>query len=104
MITHTVAHTLPGLEAAPFWTPPQEHPYVMQPGAESGPEWAPAAYSPRTHYSYIPAGGYEPWLYYGHAGSPTTLGSTITDKPSYAADDHYGLFDALDTTTGKLAW
>ena len=104
LIPHSVVQTLPGTEAAPFYTPPQEKPLVMQPGAESGPEWAPAAYSPRTKYSYIPAGGYEPWLYYGEQGSPNTLGSTLSDKPSYAAGDHYGLFDALDTTTGKLAW
>ena len=76
----------------------------MQPGAESGPEWPPAAYSPRTKYSYIPAGGYEPWLYYGEQGSPATLGSTLCDRPSYPEGEHYGLFDALDTTTGKLAW
>jgi plastocyanin len=90
--------------AAPFFTPPQEKPQVMQPGAESGPEWPPAAYSPRTKYSYIPAGGYEPWLYYGEPNSPATLGSTLSDRPSYPEGEHYGLFDALDTTTGKLAW
>jgi alcohol dehydrogenase (cytochrome c) len=104
LIPHSVVQTLPGTQAAPFYTPPQEKPLVMQPGAESGPEWPPAAYSPRTKYTYIPAGGYEPWLYYGEQGSPNTLGSTLSDKPSYAAGDHYGLFDALDTTTGKLAW
>lgn len=104
LIPHAVVQTVPGQQAAPFWTPPQEKPQVMQPGAESGSEWAPAAYSPRTKYSYIPAGGYEPWLYYGEQGSPATLGSTLSDRPSYPEGDHYGLFDALDTTTGKLAW
>jgi alcohol dehydrogenase (cytochrome c) len=104
LIPHVVTQTQQGETAAPFWTPPQEKPQVMQPGAESGPEWPPAAYSPRTKYSYIPAGGYEPWLYYGEQGSPATLGSTLSDRPSYPAGEHYGLFDALDTTTGKLAW
>ena len=42
-----------------FWTPPSEKSQLFQPGAESGPEWAPAAYRPRTHFAYIPAGGYE---------------------------------------------
>jgi alcohol dehydrogenase (cytochrome c) len=104
LIPHSVVQTLPDQQAAPFYTPPQEKPQVMQPGAESGPEWPPAAYSPRTKYSYIPAGGYEPWLYYGEQGSPATLGSTLSDKPSYPDGEHYGIFDALDTTTGKLAW
>ena len=57
LIPHAVERTVPGQVAAPFWTPPQEKPQVMQPGAESGPEWPPAAYSPRTKYSYIAAGG-----------------------------------------------
>jgi alcohol dehydrogenase (cytochrome c) len=104
LIPHTVTNTVAGQVAAPFWTPPQEKPQVMQPGAESGPEWPAAAYSPRTKYTYISAGGYEPWLYYGEAGSPATLGSTLSDRPSYPPGEHYGLFDALDTTTGKLAW
>lgn len=104
LIPHEVAQTLPDQMAVPFYTPPQEKPQVVQPGAESGPEWPPAAYSPRTKYTYIPAGGYEPWLYYGEPNSPATLGSTLSDRPSYAEGDHYGLFDALDTTTGKMAW
>jgi quinohemoprotein ethanol dehydrogenase len=104
LIPQRVVETLPGQLAVPFYTPPQEKPQVMQPGAESGPEWPPAAYSPRTKYSYIPAGGYEPWLYYGEPNSPATLGSTLSDRPSYPDGQHYGLFDAMDTTTGKLAW
>ena len=76
----------------------------MQPGAESGPEWPPAAYSPRTKYTYIPAGGYEPWLFHAIPETPNTLGSLITDKPSHPENDHYGLFDAVDTTTGKIVW
>ena len=104
LIPQKVEQTLPGQLAVPFYTPPQEKPQVMQPGAESGPEWPPAAYSPRTKYTYIPAGGYEPWLYYGEPNSPATLGSTLSDRPSFPEGEHYGLFDALDTTTGKLAW
>lgn len=104
LIPQSVAQALPGQKAVPLWTPPQPEPLVMQPGAESGPEWAPAAYSPRTRFTYIPAGGYEPWLFHAIPETPNTLGSLINDKPSYAENDHYGLFDAMDTTTGKLAW
>ena len=89
---------------AKFYTPPQEQALIMQPGAESGSEWPPAAYSPRTGYVYIPAGGYEPWYYQSGPDNADNLGSTLEDNPSYKAVDHYGLFDALDTQTGKLAW
>ena len=89
---------------AKFYTPPQEQPLIMQPGAESGSEWPPAAFSPRTGYVYVPAGGYEPWYYKSAPDNFDNLGSTLEDKPSYKTADHYGLFDALDTTTGKLAW
>jgi outer membrane protein assembly factor BamB/plastocyanin len=91
-------------KAVPLWTPPVEEPHVIQPGAEAGPEWAPAAYSPRTRYTYIPAGGYEPWVYHSIPNVPNTLGSLISDAPSYVDSAHYGLFDAVDTTTGKIAW
>lgn len=104
LIPHEVTIQPPDPRAAQFFTPPDVNPQVIQPGAESGPEWPAAAYSPRTKYSYIPAGGYEPWLYYGEPGSPATLGSTLSDRPSYPDGEHYGLFDAMDTTTGKLAW
>jgi quinohemoprotein ethanol dehydrogenase len=104
LIPQSVAETLPGQTAVPLWTPPQEEPQVMQPGAESGPEWPPAAYSPRTKYVYIPAGGYEPWLFHAIPETPNTLGSLITDKPSHPENAHYGLFDAVDTTTGKIVW
>jgi alcohol dehydrogenase (cytochrome c) len=104
LIPQSVAETLPGQTAVPLWTPPQEQPMVMQPGAESGPEWPPAAYSPRTRYAYIPAGGYEPWMFHAIPETPNTLGSLITDKPSHPENAHYGLFDAVDTTTGKIVW
>jgi alcohol dehydrogenase (cytochrome c) len=28
----------------------------------------------------------------------------ISDRPSRSESDHYGLFDAVDTTTGKIVW
>jgi quinohemoprotein ethanol dehydrogenase len=104
LIPHSVSEAKTDFPAAPFWTPPSEKPQLFQPGAESGPSWAPAAYSPRTHFSYIPAGGYEPWVFFAHAHSPNALGSVLSDMPSYPDGSHYGLFDAIDTTTGKMAW
>jgi PQQ-dependent dehydrogenase (methanol/ethanol family) len=92
----------PGLSAAPMWTPPHAEPVVMQPGFESGAEWCPAAYSPRTHYTYIPAGGYEPWIY----SAPEQRTSTIGGNPIPLRGDFtpWGLMEAVDTTTGKIAW
>ncbi|MGA7731785.1 MAG: PQQ-binding-like beta-propeller repeat protein [Chloroflexia bacterium] len=104
LIPHSVLKDYPPYKNALMWTPPGEEPKVFQPGAESGPEWAGAAYSPRTKYSYIPAGGYEAWLIQAVPDSPNTLGSTLSDRPSHAVEDRYGLFDAVDTTTGKIAW
>lgn len=102
LIPHQVEQTPPGLKSAPLWTPPQEQPLLIQPGYEAGPEWTAAAYSPRTRYAYIPAGGYEPWLYHAMPSIVNSVGSTMFDQIPGVAN--YGLFDALDTTTGKIAW
>ena len=91
-----------GITAAPMWTPPQEQPHLIQPGFEAGPEWSASAYSPRTKYAYIQAGGYEPWLYHATETLQNSLGSTGVD--AIPGVTNYGLFDAMDTTSGKLAW
>lgn len=93
----------PGTTAASLFTPPQQQPMVFQPGFESGPEWGAGAYSPRTHYSYIPAGGYEPWIEHAQPSIVNTLGSTGGGDKAPGMQT-YGLFDAVDTTTGKIAW
>ena len=104
LIPMTVTSTPPGLTSAPMWTPPQETPLLEQVGAEmSGPEWAPGAYSPRTHYAYIPAGGYSPWLYHATPTEVNSYGSTGS-PPAVPGLTSYGLFDAVNTATGKIAW
>lgn len=102
LIPQEVEKTPDGMRSAPMWTPPQEQPLLIQPGFEAGPEWTASAYSPRTRYAYIQAGGYEPWLYHATQDLQNSLGSTAVDK--IPGVEHYGLFDAVDTTTGKLAW
>jgi alcohol dehydrogenase (cytochrome c) len=104
LIPHEVFNPPPGWQAAPFYSTPGEQPLLMQPGYESGPEWPPAAYSPRTKYVYIPAGGYNPWASKTDQDVLNTLGSTADGSPNYAGEDQFGLFDALDTATGKIAW
>ncbi len=102
LIPQEVENQPPGIEAAPMWTPPQEQPLLIQPGFEAGPEWTASAYSPRTNYAYIQAGGYEPWLYHATEELQNSLGSTGVD--AIPGVKNYGLFDAMDTTTGELAW
>ncbi len=103
LIPHAVEKTPPGMQSGPIFTPPQEQPILIQPGFESGPEWSAGAYSPRTRYSYIPAGGYAPWLYQAMPDQVNSLGSTGAEAQMPPLDK-YGLFDAVDTTSGKIAW
>jgi quinohemoprotein ethanol dehydrogenase len=97
----------PGFIAAPQWTPVQPTPLVFQSIFDGGMEWPPAAYSLRTHFVY------------SHARYlPADVG--ITDKP---ADTNcptsptctftfvqipgltvHGVYGAVDTRTGKVAW
>jgi len=89
---------------APF-TVPQEVPYLINPGFESGPQWTPSAYSPRTGMTYIAAGGYDPWVYHAVEPRVTSLGSTGQHEvPGLNGVETYGLIDAVDTTTGHIAW
>ena len=107
LIPHTVEETAATApyRKGPMFTPPQETPFLMNPGFESGPQWAPSAYSPRTGMTYISAGGYDPWLY--HAVEPviSSLGSTGQHAlPGLNEVETYGLIDAMDTNTGRIAW
>ena len=87
---------------APMFTPPGRDPVLIQPGWEAGPGWSPSAYSPRTHYEYIDAGGYQPWLYHADPYVSSDVGSVALGRQPGVSN--YGLFDALDTTTGRIAW
>ncbi|HYZ82817.1 MAG TPA: PQQ-binding-like beta-propeller repeat protein [Bryobacteraceae bacterium] len=103
VIPQTVASAPAGVRTGPIFTVPQEQPTLIQPGAESGPEWPPGAYSPRTRYSYLQAGGYSPWTYSAIPTVVNSLGSTVAlnDIPGI---ETFGLFVAMNTTTGKIAW
>ncbi|MEZ4609762.1 MAG: hypothetical protein R2838_05865 [Caldilineaceae bacterium] len=84
LIPHEVTGNPGGTDATPaeFYTPQQEKPLIMQPGAESGSEWPPAAYSPRTGYIYIPAGGYEPWFYQSGPDNTDNLARRCVTNPA----------------------
>ncbi|HEX5499124.1 MAG TPA: PQQ-binding-like beta-propeller repeat protein, partial [Thermomicrobiales bacterium] len=106
LVPHTVnPKDVPaGMTAASMWTPPREDFVVINPGPSGGPQWPPAAYSPRTKYVYVPAGGYMPFAYEANPNYPeNTTGSGGTNV-GVKADVQYGLLDAVDTTTGKIAW
>lgn len=99
----TVAMTPKGLASGPLWTVPRPRPTLIQPGAETGPEWPAGAFSPRTGYVYLPAGGYDPWFYRADPHTTSTSGSTLISVDTTAISS-YGLFDAVNTATGKIAW
>ena len=104
LVPNYVVVNASGFRSAPMWTPPREQPLLEQPGAEnSGPEWSPGAYSPRTRFAYIPSGGYSPWLYYAMPAETNFYGSTGT-APAIPKISTYGLFNAVDTQTGKIVW
>lgn len=102
LVPHVVTNPPAGTQPAPFYTPPHAEPVLIQPGFEAGPEWAPGAFSPRTKYAYIPAGGYEPWEYKALPWLINTVGSTA--EGFVPGIENYGQFVAMDTTTGKIAW
>jgi alcohol dehydrogenase (cytochrome c) len=94
---------IPGVKEGPIYTAPDEgDPVLIQPGYESGMEWPPAAYSPRTRYVYVSTGGYQPWLTRVTREVLNSLGGT--PEPVIDGNTQYGLTQALDTTTGKIAW
>jgi quinohemoprotein ethanol dehydrogenase len=102
---HSVESVPPGYVAAPQWTPPQETTLVMQPGAEGGLEWPPMAYSPRTQFIYHHA-RYIPQAFHTtptntSGGTLPGWGSTTDDVPGIT---EYGVYGAVDATTGKIAW
>jgi alcohol dehydrogenase (cytochrome c) len=106
---HIAESPLPaGYTAAPQWTPVQPTPFVFQPLFDGGMQWPPAAYSPRTHFVY----SHSRYL-------PGDIG--VTDSPANDANCpsatctftgtffipgvvNHGVYGAVDTRTGKVAW
>lgn len=102
LIPDQVEHVPQQMHAAAEWTPPQPDPTLIQPGFEAGPEWTPSAYSPRTHFTYIEAGGYQPWNYRAIPDEVNTLASAAV--PKIPGVRNWGLIEAIDTTTGRIVW
>jgi quinohemoprotein ethanol dehydrogenase len=102
LIPQNVEGAPPGVRTAPMYTPPREEPTLIQPHFESGPEWPPSAYSPRTRFAYLQAGGYQPGIFRAIPAIVNSFGSTGGASPE--GIENYGLFVAIDTTTGKTAW
>jgi quinohemoprotein ethanol dehydrogenase len=110
-LTEHMATGLPaGYTAAPMWTPGGPTPMVFQPIATAGTEWPPAAYSPRTKMIYSHT-RYEPFnttvtsdptisnCQLGHT-SFGTCGVTFGSAPGVSQ----GVYGAVNTLTGKVAW
>ena len=92
------------------YTPPGETEFIMVPGDDGGCEWGPAAFSPRTKFVYYGT-RYEPTTFKTKSGNRNLigtgpgalhLGSTFTN--SVPGSNPFGLFGALNTRTGKIAW
>ncbi len=107
LLEHEAELPLPvGETPAPMWTAMQPTPLVFQPWAD-GVEWPPAAYSPRTHFLYSHS-RYSP-VNVGVTDSPATdllcpVGCTFTGTFFVAGSTPHGVYGAIDTRTGKLAW
>src|SRR3984957_19020852 len=86
----------PGEIAAPMWATLGPTPMVFAPLASGGMEWPMAAYSPRTGF------------YYSHAKySPSNSGIDSTGARVPGASllgVRHGVFGAINTVTGKVAW
>jgi len=98
-----------GHTAAPQWTTVQPTPLVYQPIFDGGMEWPPAAYSPRTHFVYSHA-RYLP-ADFGVTDSPAndvncpfSQTCTFTGTFDIPGVVNHGVYGAVDTHTGKVAW
>jgi hypothetical protein len=99
----TEARTPAGMTSGPMFTVANPTATLIQPGFETGPEWPAGAFSPRTGYVYLLAGGEEPWVYQSMPQQINTTGSAGTGIKGDKIKS-YGLFDALNTATGKMIW
>jgi PQQ-dependent dehydrogenase (methanol/ethanol family) len=114
--------TLPaGMAAAPAYATPGTTVMARQPGLSGGVNWPPAAYSPRTNFLYSHA-FYEPnaWgiansvdtpvchavglasLYCGI--SEATGGVLLSASGGGLYGVNHGVYGAINTVTGKIAW
>jgi quinohemoprotein ethanol dehydrogenase len=107
---HLATGLAAGQIAAPMWTTTGPTPVVYQPWDGGGTEWPPAAYSPRTH------------LIYSHANyAPADIGITNAAATpancrggnlefcgilygSPAPGFEHGVYGAVNTLTGQVAW
>ncbi len=75
----------------------------MLPGANGGSEWSPAAYSPRTGYLYV-LGLHQPMLYKTKPEPRRSPAFWLSGAFYGNGEPQYGLFTAVDLSTGKIAW
>jgi quinohemoprotein ethanol dehydrogenase len=108
LLEHEAELPLPaGYIAAPMWTTEGPTPMVFQPWAD-GVEWPPAAYSPRTHFLYSHS-RYAP-VDVGITNDPVhdtmcPIGPcTFTGTFFVPGQTPHGVYGAIDTRTGKIAW
>jgi quinohemoprotein ethanol dehydrogenase len=98
-----------GYIAAPMWTTVQPTPMVFQPIFDGGMEWPPAAYSPRTHFIYsharfVPADVGITDSPANDTNCPFSGICTFTGTFSIPGVTNHGVYGAVDTRTGKVAW
>src|ERR1700733_2226332 len=106
-LTEHHAEALPaGYIAAPMWTPVGPTPMVFQPYDTGGMDWPPAAYSPRTRMIYS-HGRYTPSNLSVTNNAATNAGcpgeKCTTEYLALPGVDH-GVYGAVNTVTGKVAW
>ena len=109
-LTEHQAEALPaGYTATPQWSVVQPTPLVFQPIFDGGMEWPPAAYSPRTGFVYSHS-RYAPG-YIGVTNDPTvdvncpfSPACTTTGTFIIPGLKNHGVYGAVDTRTGKVAW
>ena len=105
----------PGAVAVPQFTPPSPTLAVFQPNMQAGYRWAPADYSPRTQMIYS-HGIYLPWVEQVVDNYDNNV-PNCTAKAAHAfilcgvVQDYTttqgvgaGVFGAINTLTGKVAW
>jgi quinohemoprotein ethanol dehydrogenase len=106
LVEHQATNPPPGMIAAPMWTTVGPTTVVIQPYINGGMEWSPAAYSPRTHmiYSHSRYSPFEASVTnnVANAGCPTsaTCDFSFAVPPGVAN----GVYGAVNTLTGKVAW